>query len=188
MQGLVYALDLGTRSGFAKGRPGARPISGAVILKRRDEPRAVALGNLVAFLEGEWSAECPMIVCTEAPLTLGAFLKIKSSEANVRMHHGLHGVVEALCNRFGVAHHIEAQNATVRKHFLGVGRLGSREATKAAVVRRAHMLGLMPRESHDDNRADALALHDWACATYGRRSYSTENLVLFEQRGRRHVG
>lgn len=185
MLGLVYALDLGTRSGFAKGRPGDAPISGALILKRRDEARAVALGNLLAYLNDEWSQDAPALVCTEAPMTLEAFRQLHSSEANVRMHHGLHAVVEALCARFG-CRLIEAHNATVRKHFLGIGRLGNREDTKAAVVRRCHMLGLMPRDKNDDDRADAIALFDWACATFGNRSVSTQNLVLFEQKGRSH--
>jgi hypothetical protein len=183
--GLFYALDLATRTGFAKGRPGERPFSGAILLKRTGQPRAVALGNLIAFLNDEWSIETPKLVCTEAPLSLGAFATIGSSEANVRMHHGLHGVVEGMCGRFG-CRLIEANNAKVRKHFIGVGNMGDRDATKLAVVRRCHMLGLMPKDSNDNDRADAIALHDWSCATFGRRSTSIQELVLFESKGKAH--
>lgn len=187
MRGLIYAFDLGTRTGLAKGRPGEPPYSCSLILKKTSEPRAIALGNLVAYLAEQWAQETPVLVVTEAPMTLEAFRTLRSSEANVRMHHSLHGVVEAMCARFGIADRlIESHNATVRKHFLGIGRLGDREATKAAVVKRCHMLGLMPHDCNDNDRADALATHDWACATYGRKSTSTLNLVLFEQRGRSH--
>jgi hypothetical protein len=183
---MVWALDLATRTGYAYGEPGRMPTSGALILKKPKEPRAVALGNLLWWLNDKWSERKPDLVVTEAPLTLQAFLLLHSSQDNVRMHHSMHGVVEAMCARFGITgdKKIETYPATYRKHFLGRANFGSREATKWEMVVRARLLGLMPQDSDDEDRADALGLHDWACATHGRKSVSTANLHLFGERPR----
>lgn len=176
--GPIFALDLGQRAGFAVGRPGETPRSGAVVLKDKLEPRRIALGNFIEFLQSQFAAERPELVVKEAPLTLEAFRRIHSNEENVRMHHGLHAIVEAMCVRFGIELE-EAAPATIRKHFIGAANMGERSATKRAVVQRCHMLGLMPRAVLDEDRADALAVHDWACAVYGRRSFRQHELHMF---------
>lgn len=180
LEGSIFALDLGRRSGFAVGRPGELPRSGAVVLKAKDEPRRIALGNLIAFLQQQFKTYRLALVVKEAPLALEAFRRIRSSEDNVRMHHSLHGVVEGMCARFGIPIE-EVAPATVRKHFIGSANMGERSATKRALVQRCHALGLMPRDVHDEDRADALAIHDWACAWFGKRSAAGEKLVLFGQ-------
>lgn len=177
----VFALDLAVNAGWASGAPGRIPESGAVRLKKPGEHRDVAFANLVAFLDTRWRDNLPDLVVKEAMLPLQAFKNIGNAEATVRMHAGLHAVVEALCVRFGVPWR-EAPDSTIRKHFLGKGRFGDRETTKAAVIERCHVLRLMPRDCADDNRADALATHDWAAATFGRRSASTQTLHLFGER------
>jgi len=179
--GPIFALDLGQRAGFAVGAPGRAPRSGAVILKDKKEPRRVACGNLIAFLQAEWSTSCPSLVVTVSPMTLGAFFDMHSSEANVRLQYGLQAIVEGMCERFGLPLE-EINEATVRKHFIGKGRMGDRESTKLAVVSRCQVLGLMRRGSEDNDRADAIAVHDWACATFGRRAISTSKLVFFGER------
>jgi len=177
--GIIFALDLGSRrSGFAKGRPGEKPVSGTAVLKKDHERRAVALGNLVAFLDAEWRKDKPSLVVTEAPPALQGFANMGNSEATVRATYGLHAIVEALCARHGILHD-EVHDATARKHFLGKGRMGDRQETKNAVIARCHLLGLMPKDCRDDNRADALCVHDWACANYGSRSVSMNTLHLF---------
>lgn len=182
---MIFALDLGQRCGFAFGCPGERPISGAWILKRKDEKRRVAAGNLIAILNDTWASARPSIVVKEAPLPLQAFSERGNSESGVVMAYGLHVIVEGMCERFGLRLE-EAHPSTIRRHFIGIGRLGSRKETKGAVVRRCRMLGLVPDDCYDEDRCDAVATHDWACATHGRRSVSTESLVLFEQRERHH--
>lgn len=176
--GPIFALDLGQRAGFAVGRPGETPRSGSVVLKEKLEPRRVALGNFIAFLQTSFSAERPELVVKEAPLTLEAFRRIHSSEDNVRMHHSLHGVLEGMCNRFGIDLE-EAAPATIRKHFIGSANMGERSATKRAVLQRCHLLRLLPRDNCDEDRADALAAWDWACAVFGRRSFRQDELHMF---------
>lgn len=166
---LIFALDLGQRCGFAASTVGDSPRSGAVRLKKPGEHRAVALGNLVAWLNEEWSRERPTLVVKEAPLPLQAYRDRGNSEAAVLMAYGLHGVVEAMAARFGLRLE-QAHPATIRKHFIGKGRMGARKDTKAAVVQRAQLLGFMPKDCFDDDRADAIALYDWAAATHGGRA------------------
>jgi hypothetical protein len=108
-----------------------------------------------------------------------------NAESTVRAHAGYHAIVDGLCVRFGIPWD-DVADSTVRKHFLGRAHLNSREETKAGVVARCHLLKLMPADCDDDNRADALAIHDWACANYGSRAASIQNFQLFGQ-GERHA-
>lgn len=195
--GPVFALDLGVRSGFAVGRPGERPRAGAVLLKKAGEHRAVAFAALLTFLEQEFTAAKPELLVKEAWWGLGASGERGNSEAVVYMHVGLHGVVEAVCGRYGVPWR-ECTAGQARKHFIGKAYAGAprqrgvklsrqqkdeqREATKNAVKVRCRLLKILPPEfDDDDNVADALAVHDWGCFTYGRRSVSSQELHLFGQ-------
>lgn len=179
--GLILSLDLATHTGFALGCPGDVPVSGAVALKRPNEDRSVAFGNLVAWLHERFTVDPPALVVKEQPLALQAFAKLGNSEALVRLTYGLHAVTEALCQRFGIRCE-EVSDATVRRHFIGKGRLGSRTETKGAVIQRCRLLNLVPADCQDDNRCDALAVHDWACAHLARRAPA--ELHLFNERVR----
>jgi hypothetical protein len=161
MAQIIFALDLGIRTGYAVGP--SCPRSGAVILKKPNEAPAVAFGNLINWLAEEWGLQRPDIVVKEAPLQLRAFRNLDSAQATVRLTLGLHGIVEGVAARFGIKC-AEVHDATIRKHFIGRGNMGSRAETKRAVVQRAQVLGYMPRNCDDDDRADAIALWDYAAA------------------------
>ena len=161
--GVVFALDLARQAGYATGRPGAKPESGAMKLAPPKQGRDVVFGNLIALLNNQWRADRPAIVVCEAPLALDAVAKLGNSQDLVRMTYGLHAIVGGMCARYGIRHE-EVNVGSARKHFLGRARLGDRESTKAAVVARCHLLGYMHPENHNDNQADALAVWDWACA------------------------
>ena len=176
--GGLLTLDLGKRTGFADGMPATRPRAGAVLLAKDREGRAVAVSNMIAWLEGEFAAGVPALVVKEAALPLQAFLKRENAEATVRLTYALHGAVEGMCVRFGIRCE-DVAVATARKHFLGRPNLGSREDTKLAVVKRCHLLKLLRPEVDDDNIADALCIHDWAGATFFRRSASSKELYFF---------
>jgi len=178
--GSIFTLDLGVASGFARGKPGDAPQSGTVRLKRPNETIDVAYANLIAFLCGEFETHRHVLLIKEKMLALEAFRSIGNAEKTVRAHGAYHGIVEGLCVRYGVTWS-DVTDSTARKHFIGRGRTGSREETKRAVVARCHALRLMPADCHDDNRADALAIHDWACANFGARSASISNFQLFGQ-------
>lgn len=184
--GSIFCLDLGVASGFAKGRPGDAPVSGTVRLKQKGESIDVAFANLVAFLCQEFAKERPALVVKEQMLALQAFMAMGNAESTVRAHAGYHAIVEAVCVRFGIPWD-DVADSTARKHFIGIGRTGDREETKRMVVARCHALKLMPPDCHDDNRADACCIHDWACANFGSRAASIQNFQLFEQAGKRHA-
>lgn len=184
--GLIFCLDLGVASGFAKGRPGDAPVSGTVRLKQKGESIDVAFANLVAFLCQEFEQNRPALVIKEQMLALQAFMAMGNAESTVRAHAGYHAIVEGLCVRFNIPWD-DVADSTARKHFIGVGRTGDRDETKRAVVARCHALKLMPADCHDDNRGDALAIHDWACANFGSRSASIQNYQLFGQGEKRHA-
>jgi hypothetical protein len=174
--GLIFSLDLGARCGFAIGAPGTMPDSGTVILKKPDEPRAIAFSNLICFLNEHWSAAKPDRVVKEAMLPLQAFRNIGNAEHTVRMTSGLHAVAEAMCVRFGIPVE-DIADSTVRRHFIGRGRMGTRAESKAAVIQRCHLLGYMPKECRDADRADALALWDLAAATVPSELYLFGEMV-----------
>jgi hypothetical protein len=164
----ILALDLGVRTGFAYGAAGSRTLaSGAVALKKPDEHRSVAFSNLIAWCDERFRADRPDLVVKEAPLPLQAFKSLGNAAFTVRVTHGLHAIIEGVCVRFGVECE-EIADATVRKHFIGRANCGNRAATKAAVVQRCQLLGYMPKDCADDNRADACATFDWAAATFGK--------------------
>lgn len=160
---MIMALDIGTRMGVAIGRPGIVPASFAVRLKQRGEPAAVALANAVAFLAKAIGEHRPSIIVKEAPPALEGFAKMGNAAQTVRQTYGLHAIAEAMAVRFAVPWH-DVHNATARKHFLGKGRLGSREETKRAVVARCHLLRYFGRDCLDEDRADACCVFDWAAA------------------------
>lgn len=184
--GSIFCLDLGVASGFAKGRPGDAPVSGTVRLKQKGESIDVAFANLVAFLCQEFERDRPALVIKEQMLALQAFMAMGNAESTVRAHAGYHAIVEALCVRFGIPWD-DVADSTARKHFIGRAHMGSRDETKAAVVERCKLLGLMPKDCDDDNRADALCVHDWACANFGSRAGSIDNFQLYGQAGKRHA-
>lgn len=184
--GIIYALDLGVATGFAKGRPGDAPVSGTVRLKAKGESIDIAFANLIAFLAEEFAREKPELLVKEKMLALQAFASIGNAEATVRAHAGYHAIVEGLCVRFGVPWD-DVADSTVRKHFIGRANAGDRDETKAAVLARCKMLKLLASDCSDLDRADAVATWDWACANFGGRAASIDNFQLFEPRGKKRA-
>lgn len=165
----ILALDLGSRTGVAFGAVGGQPSSYGLALRERRDPRARALSNLMQWLNVELFKARPTLIVKEAPMPLQAFANVGNSQAAVLMAYQLGGVVEAVAD----AHRVELRDghyATVRKHVLGKGRMGQRDATKAAVIARCVLLGWLPRGCEDHDRADALFLWEWAQGAFFSRA------------------
>ncbi len=172
---LILALDIATYTGFAIGRAGEIPLSGSVRLKRPGEPPDIAAFNMRCFLRDRLALEKPDLICLEHFLNP---IAQKSADA-VILQLMCFGV--AIAEAHAKAIHVEKpQAATVRKHFIGAANMGERKATKAAVVSRARMLGYIPRDCSDDNRADACGLFDYASAHYAH--IAPRELTMFEAR------
>ncbi len=160
-------MDLGRLTGIAMGQPGAAPVSRTEILSQPRAGLAVQCGNLIALLDQELRDK-PDAVAKEAPFSLAAFADKRVAEAVVKSAYGLAAVVEGMCRRYGVPCH-SVPAATVRKHFIGRANLGNRKATKQAVITRCIQLGYVPRDCKDEDRCDALAVFDWACAHIAKK-------------------
>jgi len=165
----ILALDLGKRCGFCVGLVGAgAPASGAWVLGGPGEPHGVILNNLVWALQGVLERGVDMIV-KEENRALRISKRLPRNEESVILTDGLHGIVLMMGTRYGV----RVENASmdqVRKHFLGVARMGDRDTLKDALVHRAQLLGYMPKGRYDHDRADAVAVWDYSCSLYGRRA------------------
>jgi hypothetical protein len=170
---MIYGgLDLGIHLGFAFGILGAKPRSGYVVLKRRGEGQDIAFSNFIAWLHDEWTPRsgirrAPHVVGIEKPMPLAAFVKVHSSEDNVLVHFGLRAIALGMCRRFGIKA-VPIERSTVMKHFVGRGNM-KRDEGKVACLVRCHQLGLMGKDKHSLDQADACAIQDWVAATHGRR-------------------
>lgn len=187
IDGPILALDLGNRTGWAFGIAGEKPASGAWLLRDRGESRDVAMGTLIRRLDDVCRARRPALIVREAPLSIAALLARprktgapQLNQASVEFTYGQHGIVEGMAHQFRIAMPLTVWPATIRKHFLDRANMGNRPDTKMAVVERCRLLGYMPKDEYDEDKADAVAMWDWASATHGRRSPAT--LHLFGER------
>jgi hypothetical protein len=175
----VLALDCATRTGYAHGLAGQPPRSGAVRLKRPDEPVQVAWQNAGFFLRDMFVMDKPDLLVIEAPMHPAGQ---KSPDAVV-LQWGVVAVVSFIAKAYDIR--LEEVNAqTVSKHFTGKARWsaqeGGRKAKKLATVQRAKLLGYLPEDCADEDRADACAVFDFACARWAR--VQPAELRMFNER------
>lgn len=149
---IVLALDLATRTGWAKGAAdGGRPRSGVI--------RLPSTGDDVGAFLAAWEPHCDALLkgvdlaVFEAPL-----LPRTTSFKTVTKLHSLAGLTELQCRKAGVRVR-SVQNNRVKKAWTGAGR-----AEKSAMVARAKQLGFSPA---DDNEADAIAIWFYAATSGG---------------------
>lgn len=179
---MILALDLAVSTGFCIGRAGQRPVrTGCARLKGPKDERGVAGRNLGCLIRDLCATDWPDMVVIEAAMHAAAKGEKGNGGFSVEVAWLLVGAVYGFCGPQGLRVE-KAHVQTVRKHFTGHGRWGGRDEAKRAVVERCHLLGLMPRHRHDDNEADAIAIHDWACATFARGASVPSNLVMFGDR------
>lgn len=152
MRGVVLALDLATRAGWACGRQGERPAYGTILLAGQERPARYAA--LLDWLDDAATIHKPQRIVAEAPMVTGDF-------------RGRDAALLAL----GFMAHLEmwawdrslplelVAAGTARKAVLGRGTF-ARGTAKSVVLDWARREGFDPR---DDNAADSLLL--WSYAT-----------------------
>lgn len=159
------------------------------MIKRPGESVQTACRNLACTLRDNIRLESPDLIVTECWLPPAA----QPSADVIITHLHLHGVVEGLAGVFGIRTERPAA-ATYRTHFCGQAsaaprrqqqrtyrqKIEDREATNVMVVKRAIMLGYLPGSSTDWDKAAAVAIWDYAAATYARTP--PRELVLFGER------
>jgi len=173
---IIIGLDLGRLTGVAEGTPTGAPSSRTWTLSDPQDGLAVQCAELLRLLNTRLlAAPRPSLIVSEAPLPLAAFRRLGASEASIRSAHAFYGLIAGISGVFGVRFHV-ADVGAVTKHFTGKAHHGGRDARKRAVIARCRALGYVPRDSFDEDRADACAVWDWACAHLARRP---RELVLF---------
>lgn len=158
MRGVVLALDLATRSGWACGAAGGPPAYGAFVLGGAD--RAARYAALLDWLDDAAKVHAPERIVAEAPMVTGDF-------------RGRDAALLAL----GFMAHLElwawdramplqlVHSGTARKGVLGRGSF-ERGTAKTVVMDWARREGFSPA---CDNAADALLLWHHATGYRARR-------------------
>lgn len=182
----ILALDMAMRTGWAFGPAGAKPHSGAIKLRKSsDLPLHVASNNIFHALRDRRILDQIDLVVYEAPLDPQVKFQMASdgrnaqNSASIILPWMLVTAVELFCHLYG--YRAETSNRQqVLKHFTGRARWGNRDAAKKAVIDRCHLLGLLPKDCKDDDRADAIAIHDYASQRWGKAA--PRELVMFGER------
>lgn len=180
---LIHGLDPATRTGWALGLA-ENPQSGAIKLKQPKQDVSDACSNMAAYLRGTWRVERPALVVCEEPISPYAWFDLCKRQGkpqngeSLSMQHQLAGVVRAMCGLYEIQCEMVSRQ-DVLKFFTGKRSWGGREQGKKAVIDRCHALGLLPKECRDDDRADAIANHQYAAAVWGRST--PRELTLFGQ-------
>jgi Holliday junction resolvasome RuvABC endonuclease subunit len=185
----ILALDIARKTGFCVGVAGEpKPRIWSENLAKKGESYEEATARLSRTLRDWVRVESPDLIVIESWLHP---LAQPSGDAAIMQLH-LHGAARAIaaCKDIPVRMPTPAE---VRVHFCGKSsavkrtkgpktaaeKAEARKATKAMVVNRAILLGYLPRESKDNDAADAAALWDYACAHYAR--VQSQPLHLFNE-------
>ena len=157
----VLALDIATNTGVCVGDSGAAPTTWTVNLGKAPDDRRFS--EALRMTQGLLQAHTPDLVVVEAA--------IGGPKASAYLI-GLVACVRGVCWNRGVRCE-QARLATVRRHFLGkhlsvrhfphLKPAAAKKAIKLEVVKRCAVHGWSPET---DDEADAMAIWDWACATY----------------------
>lgn len=155
---LILALDVATRTGFARGRIGEVPTSGSIRFGKAGVLDHVVFGEAIHWINATLQ-EPPDMLIIESMLSPLAMRNETSRAVRDRLA-GLHGIVRGVAHLRGVGEIAEASVGDVRAHFIG-DRTLPRDKAKRAVMERCKALGW---HAVDDNAGDALALWSYACA------------------------
>ena len=165
----IIALDLASKCGVAIGRPGNTPICFTEVLGETGMHHGARFAQAIRMMNRLIKQYEPGLIVLEAPIGVHG----GGSKRRPEVLMGLRG------NVMGIAHmhHVPFEQhevATIRKHFIGHGRLKRAEA-KAATIKRCKQLGW---KVNNDDEADAAALWDLACSLQSR-SHSIASTPLF---------
>lgn len=163
IDGDIVALDISARrTGLARGRPGAAPTVSSIAFAQEDDEPEDVYGRAVFWIAEYLRTSRPALIVIEAPVP--AFrLKGFTNNNTIQLLNGLYAAIAGCIRCKGIPVR-RAQIRTVRKHFLGNGGLPGDQAKRAAIAR-CRQLGWPVT---NDDEADAAAIWDWACSTYGR--------------------
>jgi len=154
--GNVLALDLASTTGWAYGKPNAKPECGHIRFVKPGEPRAAAYRSFRLWLDLFLSAHKASIIVFESP----ALPMVMHGRTNISTIKLLIGLAEHLEEwAYDRVELREATVAQVRAHFIGKNMKSA--LAKPLTLRLCREMG-WPAETTDD--ADACALWSYQCA------------------------
>lgn len=186
----ILALDPADRMGWAFGEAGSIPVSGAVQLRRTNDPVALGAANLACFLRDLIAKyDKPDIIAPERYMEIPAQRSNDAAVSQLLKHGAVYGIIGIIGAR------LESPTvAAVRKHFCGKAsaaprrmrprtqreREDDRRATNTMVLNRAIITGYLKPDSTDFDRANACAVHDYVSVVVARKP--PRELHFFGQR------
>lgn len=197
---LIISLDPGRRCGFAIGRAGEIPRSGVVILRGKDEPRAVGCGNLIAWLQMTldaipredlrrailvheeatgimaWISMCEAMARARAPFQKPGKRDFKWQNADgIESSHEHAGIIYGMCQRYGIRRE-PVRRQSVLASVTGKRSHGSREKGKIATIQAVRAMALVEPNCSDDDRCDAVANFVYASLEFCRKQVGRPSL------------
>ena len=138
---LILALDIATRTGFARGRVGELPVSGSINFGRdgssRNRTDAAIFAAALRWLSQELQPEPrPDLVIMEAMLPPDAARGSTQRAVRDRLA-GLQGIVKGVSHLRGIGEIAEATVGNIRGHFIG-------DRSLKRAHRQAHGHGTLP--------------------------------------------
>lgn len=156
--GEIWAIDPATKTGFAAGEPGGRPVLTVKNFREsKDETVHDIFERAVFFLADRLRVKQPGLIVIEAPVPprqIEGFTNFGATQIAL----GLQGIFIGIarCKSVPV---LSAPIGAWRKHFLGRGNLKGDEAKRQS-VRLCEQLGWNPP---DANSAEAGGIWCWGC-------------------------
>ena len=155
----IFALDVATTCGWARGPVGGVPMSGAINFARKESSDNAVFANALSWLSVVLEPKPrPDLIVIEALLPPQA-MKGHTSRAVRDRLAGLHGIVRAVAFLRGIYRIETATVGDVRGHFIN-DHACKRQEAKRETVEKCRALGW---PCDDDNAADALAVWSYAC-------------------------
>ena len=161
----IASFDLARLTGGALGESSARPFSWTWELGEPGSDIGLWCGALARELEEFRKAYgIPDLAVIEHWLPPRPGMVDKNVEPSLRLNGAAHAIIGGVWG----CRIVEPFPATVRAAVCGRANAGERKETKKMVLATVKLLGLLPANCFDDNRADALAGWHWASSVYGR--------------------
>lgn len=173
---LIDSIDQGRRSGYAFGPAGEAPARrGFILLRESKEPRCVAFGNLIHYLDTLWRKRVPDLLIMEEPQSIVQWFesnkkKLRPTDPNgVSSGYELTAIITGMAERYGIKRVETVRRQSLLVHILGKGngRL-NREEGKAAIIAYMIQHGYVEENCKDDDMCDAIAMHIYASDVFAR--------------------
>ena len=161
----VLFLDLARRTGFAFGDSRMKPMSWSVELSEVGGDAGLQCAELARqLLKFREEFGDPDLCGIEHWMPPRKGLIDKNIEPSLRLNGAVHAIVGGIWR----CRVVEPYPATIRVAVCGKAHAGERADTKKMVISAVKMLGLLPGQSTDDDRADAVAGWHFVASTFSR--------------------